>query len=456
MEVLESYVTKLPSGLQETLAKLTSVSPITTSVPTSIAGNYTSIIQCLESINSQQQFHYNELLTVDNPISTISLVNKLFQGGITASYYSILEVAATETNYISKASLITKAAEASEVMLNVYKNEAYYGGNLPSFGGNLALLIIFSLFFLVQTISCVFFHQWWFLTCWSCGMILEILGYVGRIWSSQNIMSFPAVVTQLVCLTLAPCFMMAGIYYIIAQLTLIYGEEFSVLKPMQYSLIFITSDVISIILQAGGGGLAATSASRFQSTDTGTYVMVGGLAFQVFTITLFQIFWYIFIFNIYQNYKKYGDSKFTSRFIYIRKRKFLLPFIFGVSVSVVLIFVRSIYRLIELSEGWSSKLSNNENYFMILEGLMVSLATFILTILSPGLAYGKNSHIYIDKTFKNTFSTESICDECESYDDKFSYYEEKYQPSTSSSNSHLNETLDGSFTSSIIDTIFGN
>lgn len=65
---------------------------------------------------------------------------------------------------------------------------------------------------------------------------------------------------------------------------------------------------------------------------------------------------------------------------------------------------RSIYRVVELAEGWSSKLAVDEIYFMILEGLMMSLACFVLTVLTPGVAYGRHSHIYVDKSLKATFA----------------------------------------------------
>lgn len=401
---MQSYVANLPSALQSQVMELTRTVPLTTSVPSTIAQNYATITSILAKAHEVQLSAFEALQTVTNSVSTISLVNDLIQAEATIDFYSVLEVAATETNPISKASLLTQAAEASEIMLNIFNEEAFYSGNYPSLGGNIALLVVYSFFFALQVISGVFYHQWWFLTCWSAGLILEIIGYAGRIWSHENILNFNAFVMQLVCLTLAPCFLMAGIYYVIAQLTLIYGQKFSMLRPMHYSLIFIICDLISIILQAVGGGVAANELSLYQPTDVGSHIMVGGLAFQVFTIALFQFFWYLFLWKVYKSYKTFGDAEFNPNFVHIRERKLLIPFIFTVSFAVVLIFVRSIYRLVELAEGWSSSLAVDEIYFMILEALMISLSSCILSFISPGLAYGKASHIYIDKSLKASFA----------------------------------------------------
>lgn len=402
MEVLEQYASALPTGLQTKVSQLTSI-PSITSIPSTISQNYETITSIIAKAELHQRSAYSALNVVTASVSSISLINDIIQAQATLNYYNVLEQAATVTNTASHASLMTKAAQASEIMLEMFNDEAYYSGNYPSFGGNIALVVVFSIFLTFHVISGVFYHQWWFLFCWTCGLALEILGYAGRIWSSQNIMSFDAFVMQLVCLTLGPCFLMAGIYYVIAQLTLIYGQKFSVLRPMQYSFLFIIGDLISIILQAAGGGVAAGSLSQYESTEDGSHIMVAGLAFQVFTIAAFQIFWYIFFFRVYRSYKKHGDSEFNPHFTHIRERKFLVPFIFGISFAVVLIFVRSIYRLIELAEGWSSNLATKEIYFMILEALMVSLASCVLTFLTPGLAYGRNSHLYIDKSLKATF-----------------------------------------------------
>lgn len=59
----------------------------------------------------------------------------------------------------------------------------------------------------------------------------------------------------------------------------------------------------------------------------------------------------------------------------------------AIPVATITIFVRSIYRVIELSDGFDSAIANNEVVFMILEGAMISIATIAITIFHPGLAF---------------------------------------------------------------------
>lgn len=51
--------------------------------------------------------------------------------------------------------------------------------------------------------------------------------------------------------------------------------------------------------------------------------------------------------------------------------------------STILIFIRSIYRTVELLDGWTGPIISNEALFCGLDGLMVFLATAIFNIIHP-------------------------------------------------------------------------
>lgn len=60
----------------------------------------------------------------------------------------------------------------------------------------------------------------------------------------------------------------------------------------------------------------------------------------------------------------------------------------GLTVATLAIFVRSIFRVAELREGFDGPLANDEVMFMILEGAMMVIATLCLTVLHPGYCFG--------------------------------------------------------------------
>lgn len=292
------------------------------------------------------------------------------------------------------------------------EGEKFFAGDTPHLASGVVFTVAFSLFLIYTLIVCIRYHQWWWLGSWGVGLVLEVTGYAGRIWYTKNDTSRSAYIMELVCITVAPCFLMAGIYYILAQLVLIYGTKYSYLKPMQYSLIFIICDWISILVQAAGGGVAAGESSSNESTSLGSNIMVGGLAFQVFTITIFQYLWYSFLYKVYKAGKLHGDSKFNPQFAHVRNRRFLTLFFIGISITVILIYTRSIYRLIENSMGFVSRLSTQEIYFDLLEGMLVALSGLIMCFCSPGPIYGRDAHLKLNKNaFKDPFEQEQNVDD---------------------------------------------
>lgn len=92
--------------------------------------------------------------------------------------------------------------------------------------------------------------------------------------------------SQIVTLTIAPAFICAAVYLSLARIVVVYGEEISRLKPRTYSILFVAFDLLALVLQGMGGGIAST-AETSSSIDTGVNIMIAGLSFQVAALTLF-------------------------------------------------------------------------------------------------------------------------------------------------------------------------
>lgn len=70
------------------------------------------------------------------------------------------------------------------------------------------------------------------------------------------------------------------------------------------------------------------------------------------------------------------------------QRSFLFFSLIGLAVAAIAIFVRSVYRVAELREGFQGKLAGDEVLFMILEGAMIVITTAALTVFHPGFCLG--------------------------------------------------------------------
>lgn len=68
--------------------------------------------------------------------------------------------------------------------------------------------------------------------------------------------------------------------------------------------------------------------------------------------------------------------------------KLFKSFLVGLVVASVTIFARSVYRCVELSGGFNGTLFvSDEALFMVMEGVMIVLATTCLTLLHPAVCF---------------------------------------------------------------------
>ena len=91
----------------------------------------------------------------------------------------------------------------------------------------------------------------------------------------------------LVCLTIAPAFLTAGIYLCLSRIIIVYGEHLARFKPRTYTIIFVCSDIFALVLQAIGGAIADIAKSGSSTQQTGINIMIAGLAFQVVSLSIF-------------------------------------------------------------------------------------------------------------------------------------------------------------------------
>jgi hypothetical protein len=60
----------------------------------------------------------------------------------------------------------------------------------------------------------------------------------------------------------------------------------------------------------------------------------------------------------------------------------------ALGVATACLFIRTVFRSVELSGGFSGHLANSQVQFMILDGVMVIIACTCLTVMHPGIGFG--------------------------------------------------------------------
>lgn len=206
----------------------------------------------------------------------------------------------------------------------------------------------------------------------------------------------------LICLTIGPAFFTAAIYICLGHIVIVYSEDISRLKPRTYTIIFVLCDSLSLVLQAAGGAITSTADDdQPDLRQTGINIMIAGLASQVASLGIFLCLCADFAWRVYKNPDKLDPSMHHIRKTLKWKALLIGEFFFlrisfrcvylttlGLTVATLAIFVRSIFRVAELREGFDGPLANDEVMFMILEGAMMVIATLCLTVLQPGYCFG--------------------------------------------------------------------
>ncbi|MCJ1422614.1 hypothetical protein MMC29_000494 [Sticta canariensis] len=254
-------------------------------------------------------------------------------------------------------------------------------GYIPNLAGNVFYLALFALILIAQIFFGIRYRTWGFLGGMVGGLLLEILGYLSRVELHENIFSSTWFKIYLVGLTIAPAFLSASIYLCLSRIIVIFGRNISRFRPAVYTITFICFDIFSLILQAAGGAIAASSDEDSQS-QTGVNIMIAGLAFQVVSLFLFMSMCTDFAFSVRRNKLTLDPAHAV-----LRGTAKFKAFLLVLFASTLFIFIRSCYRVAELQEGFDGKLANQEVSFMILEGLMILLALIPLTFLHPGVAF---------------------------------------------------------------------
>ena len=177
-------------------------------------------------------------------------------------------------------------------------------------------------------------------------------------------------------------------------------------------------DLAALIVQAIGGGKASIAAQDGKDPGPGGDIMMYGIIIQMIGMSLvclfllndislvnshpsqFCILGADFLFRFYWNkpvrsviVNHQSDSNATicmpapsekpegsARTISVKVRLMLL----GAGITTVWVFIRSIYRTIELADGWTGRIITTQVYFNVLDGAPIVFAMVTLNVFHPG------------------------------------------------------------------------
>ncbi|MCJ1462439.1 hypothetical protein MMC07_001040 [Pseudocyphellaria aurata] len=251
-------------------------------------------------------------------------------------------------------------------------------GYTPNFALCILGIVLFAVSFFLHFVQLVR-HRTWYFAPFSLACVMEVLGYIFRSLSSRkdpyHVIYF---VIQYFCIVTAPVFISASIYVCLSKLigwATLQGFDTTSRRWLNPRLIlwgFIACDIAATVAQIAGAALIGSAESNQKSPTTPNDILLAGLAFQTFAFTIFLALLSAFVFSLRRdlNFRSAWEEK--------------ASFIFALGSTSLLVFLRTIFRLAETSQGVFGYLSSHEVYFGVLEFTPVVIAVWIMVVWHPG------------------------------------------------------------------------
>jgi hypothetical protein len=241
-------------------------------------------------------------------------------------------------------------------------------GYVPSLGAGIAFCVLFTIALLTHCLYGILNRRWTNYLL-AVGALGELIGWAGRTCSSQCPYNSSCFLIQIVTLVIAPVFFAAALFVMLAQFTVQRGPQYSLLPAKLYLYVFVTCDIIALLVQAAGAGIASHEFDQPNGDpEKGTNIVVGGLGFQVAAMSVFFLCFLSFIFKSFRAPWP--------------KHEAIL--VIALLISFTSLYIRCIYRTVQLAQGWLGYLSRHERFFVGLDATLMVVCVGIFVFANPG------------------------------------------------------------------------
>ena len=203
---------------------------------------------------------------------------------------------------------------------------------------------------IILTIQNIMTKKYWYMYVLSFSGVAEILGYVGRIVTinDPNLTNF---IFMDVFLLLTPNLLAYVEYKTVSLLMkkINMSKAWGVLPAKWVSALFVTSDVVSFVVQSCAAGYLTSGNEDL--IKTGKIIMLTGLGIQIGFFTLFLVLClHVFM-------KSYG----------------LRVVFMAILFQMVCLYTRGVYRIIEFASEKDAFINQHEYFFYIFDTLLIAL-----------------------------------------------------------------------------------
>ncbi|KAJ6018547.1 RTA1 domain protein [Penicillium canescens] len=255
----------------------------------------------------------------------------------------------------------------------------------PSGGAAIPAAALFGLATVLHILQMIRARSWYMIP-FTIGGVFEAIGYLCRYINFTETPDWQTTpyIGQSLLILLAPALFAASIYMILGRLIVaLNASSNSIIRPSWLTKIFVIGDLISFLMQCGGGGFLA-SAKTPEKVEMGEHMILGGLFVQIFFFGIFIIVSVIFHRRMLASPMNYVGG---SRIPWSRCMKVMYTL-------SCLIMVRSIYRVIEYAQGSGGYFQSKEAFVYVFDAALMLACCVVLLFLQPSKMLGQQGKGY--------------------------------------------------------------
>lgn len=202
---------------------------------------------------------------------------------------------------------------------------------------------------------------------------METAGYICRFLSHDNTDGLTLFIVQTLTILVAPALFAASVYMVLGRLIrLVEGEAYSSIRPSILTKIFVGGDILSFLIQIAGSGFLSSNFSLGQG------IILAGLAAQMVFFGVFIITTTVFHRRLSRNTTSMAKRLDENSPSFTWKN--VICVIYVVSA---MIFVRSLFRLVEFTGTTNSPMMKTEAYLYICDSTLMFIVLAILIYWHP-------------------------------------------------------------------------
>lgn len=208
---------------------------------------------------------------------------------------------------------------------------------------------------------------------WLTGKLGEAFGYYGRAWSHNNIRLGSPYLLQLMLILGSAPLLAATVYMTLGRFVRsLRAEKHTIMRSTWVTKIYVLIDVASFICQMMGSAMQGSG--DLKGVELGQHIVIGGLIVQLVALAWFLIECTV----LHRRLRK--SPTFVSRNPSVQWQRTL----WTLHSVTLLIFGRSLYRLIEFLDGSEGYLATHEAYLYAFDASLLSIAALLLALFHPG------------------------------------------------------------------------